>query len=140
VCSSEQDSISQATQGIHHLGLSVPDIGETKDFFIQMLGFQQVGGKPDYPAVFVSDGATMLTLWQLDSEGGTVSFNRRKNAGLHHFALKVGSIEALQALHARLVGNDAVEVEFAPEALGDSDLQHMMCFIPGGVRVEFISA
>ena len=51
------------TLGIHHLGLSVPDIKQTAAFFIDQLHFKQVGEKPDYPAIFVSDGTVMLTLW-----------------------------------------------------------------------------
>lgn len=52
------------TQGLHHLGLTVSNIDQTRDFFVNVLAFKQVGAKPDYPAYFVSDGTTLLTLWQ----------------------------------------------------------------------------
>jgi catechol 2,3-dioxygenase-like lactoylglutathione lyase family enzyme len=51
-----------ATQGAHHIGLTVPDLGRTKAFFIDTLGYTQVGERPAYPAVFVSDGSIMITL------------------------------------------------------------------------------
>ncbi len=30
-------------------------------------------------------------------------------------------------------------MEFAPEPLGGGPAKHMMCAIPGGIRVEFIA-
>ena len=38
-----------------------------------------------------------------------------------------------------LILPDGVEIEFAPEALNNGRPQHMMCSIPGGIRVEFIA-
>lgn len=40
------------TQGVHHVGLNVPDLQATRRFFIETLGFTQVGEKPDYPAAW----------------------------------------------------------------------------------------
>ncbi len=75
------------TEGIHHAGLTVPNLTATRDFFIEALGFNEVGAVPDYPAVFLSDGT----------------------------------------------------IEFDPEPLGAGASRHLMCAIPGGVRVEFIA-
>jgi len=50
------------TNGVHHIGLTVPDLEKTRTFFLETLGFEQVGEVPDYPAVFLSDGSIMLTL------------------------------------------------------------------------------
>jgi catechol 2,3-dioxygenase-like lactoylglutathione lyase family enzyme len=125
------------THGAHHIGLTVPDIAATRRFFVQTLGFDQVGDVPDYPAVFLSDGTTLLTLWQADDPVTAVPFDRRRNIGLHHFALKVDP-DTLPELHEKLVADPVVVVEFSPEPLGETGLQHMMCFIPGGVRMELI--
>ncbi len=127
------------TQGAHHIGLTVPSLDATRSFFIDTLGFEQVGEKPDYPAVFVSDGSTMITLWQAADPGAAVPFDRKNVIGLHHFALKV-SDSALDGLHSKLQAADGVEIEFAPESLGGGAMRHMMCFIPGGIRMEFIAA
>lgn len=127
------------TSGIHHLGLTIPDIKQTAAFFIEQLNFKKVGEVPAYPAIFVSDGTVMLTLWQIKDAENTVKFDRTKNVGLHHFALKVNTIEQLNALYQNLLKLEDVEIEFAPEALGDSPFVHMMCLIPGGVRLELIS-
>jgi catechol 2,3-dioxygenase-like lactoylglutathione lyase family enzyme len=132
-------SSTAATQGAHHIGLTVPDLAKTRAFFIDTLGYSQVGEKPDYPAVFLSDGTTMITLWQAADPTTAVPFDRKNVIGLHHFALTVANAGVLETLHGKLSTTEGVEVEFAPEALGDAPLKHMMCFIPGGIRVEFIA-
>jgi len=127
------------TKGAHHIGLTVPDLAKTRAFFIDTLGFTQVGEVPDYPAVFMTDGTTMITLWQAVNPATSVPFDRKNIIGLHHFALKVENDDLLEALHRKLSTTEGVEIEFAPESLGGGATQHMMCFIPGGIRMEFIA-
>lgn len=127
------------TRGLHHLGLTVPDLAVTKAFFVDTLGFRQVGEVPAYPAVFLSDGTTLITLWQAGDPATAVRFDRKTNIGLHHFALRVEGADALDALYARLKATAGVEIEFAPEPLGGGPARHMMCSIPGGIRTEFIA-
>jgi len=128
------------TFGVHHVGFTVPDVRETRGFFVDVLGFEQVGEVPDYPAVFLSDGTVMLTLWQATDPVRAVPFDRKRNVGLHHVALRVSDDAALGRLHDRLRESAGVDVEFCPEPLGGGPTQHMMCTIPGGIRVEFIAA
>ena len=132
-------SDTAVTQGVHHIGLTVPNLSATQSFFVDTLGFQVVGEKPDYPAAFVSDGTTMITLWQASDPASAVPFDRKNVIGLHHFALKVDD-GALEGLHQKLQATDGVEIEFAPESLGGGAMRHMMCSIPGGIRMEFIAA
>jgi catechol 2,3-dioxygenase-like lactoylglutathione lyase family enzyme len=129
-----------ATQGAHHIGLTVPDLERAKTFFIDILGYSQVGERPAYPAAFVSDGSIMVTLWQVQDPATATAFDRKNVIGLHHLALKVADRAALDTLHRRLQTTDDVEIEFAPEPLGEGPVAHMMCTIPGGIRVEFIAA
>jgi catechol 2,3-dioxygenase-like lactoylglutathione lyase family enzyme len=134
------DSNTARTRGVHHVGLTVPDLGRTRRFFTDVLRFRPVGEVPDYPAVFLSDGSVMLTLWEVQERDRAIAFDRRRGIGLHHLALAVPDDAALDALHERLAAESDVEVEFAPEPLGGGPTRHMMCAIPGGVRVEFIAA
>lgn len=127
------------TQGADHIGLTVPNLQETCSFFLDTLGFKQVGNKPDYPAVFVSDGSIMIILWQAVNPERAVPFDRKHVIGLHHLALKVDTLTVLVELHQTLSETPGVEIEFAPESLGEGKMQHMMCSIPGGIRMEFIA-
>ena len=132
-------SAAARTQGMHHAGLTVPDLAATCDFFEGSLGFEAVSDVPDYPAVFLSDGSVMITLWQAEDPASATPFDRRRNLGLHHLALRVADPAALAALHGELTARDDVAVEFAPEPLGGGPTQHMMCTIPGGIRLELIA-
>ncbi|HTJ94002.1 MAG TPA: VOC family protein [Pararobbsia sp.] len=125
------------TQGIHHLGLTVRDLAMTRAFFVDCLGWKQVGEKPDYPAVFVSDGTIMFTLWQVQASDGGKPFDRKTNVGLHHVALRVNGESAFRDTYERVSKWPGVTVEFAPEKLGAGPIQHMMITEPGGIRIEF---
>ena len=127
------------TRGAHHVGLTVPSLNDARDFFLDALGFEQVGERADYPAVFLSDGSIMITLWQAEDPATATPFDRRNTIGLHHLALSVGSRDALQALARELGTRDDVAIEFEPEALGATGLRHMMCRIPGGIRLELVA-
>jgi catechol 2,3-dioxygenase-like lactoylglutathione lyase family enzyme len=125
------------TKGIDHVGLTVRDIERTSAFFIDCLGWKQVGGKPDYPAVFVSDGHVMLTLWQRKNTESGVDFDRKSNIGLHHLALRAVDERAFDSIFERVSKWPGVTVEFAPEWLGNGPKRHMMIHEPGGIRIEF---
>ena len=61
------DEPKTGTCGVDHVGLSVRDLVSTRKFFCDCLGWRIVGERPDYPAVFVSDGHDVVTLWQVQS-------------------------------------------------------------------------
>lgn len=128
------------TQGAHHIGLTVPDLVAARAFFVDALGFSQVGEVPDYPAVFLSDGSIMITLWQAEDPAAAAPFDRRTNIGLHHLALRVAGRDELERLARELSGRDDTDIEFESESLGGTDIRHMMCRIPGNIRLELIAA
>jgi catechol 2,3-dioxygenase-like lactoylglutathione lyase family enzyme len=124
------------TNGPHHIGLTVSKLEQTAAFFTEILGWKEVKRNEEYPAIFVSDGHIMLTLWAV-KETPEVSFNRKSNVGLHHLALQVSSEAALDQIYQRLTDNQ-IEIEFSPEPLNNGPTKHMMCLEPSGIRVEFI--
>jgi catechol 2,3-dioxygenase-like lactoylglutathione lyase family enzyme len=126
---------SPITRGVHHVGLTVSKLEESAAFFTTVLGWKEVR-RNDYPAIFVSDGQVMVTLWRAVHEP-VLPFDRKRNVGLHHLALSVDSEAALLQVHQLLV-QAKVQVEFAPEPIGAGPAQHMMCFDPSGIRLEFI--
>ena len=124
-------------KGFHHVGLTVPDLEAARDFFVNVFEFTVVGEVPDYPALFISDGNLFLTLWRTADPDSATPFDRRNNIGLHHFALTVdGGLEGLNSFHEKLKVSPGVEIEFAPEPLGNGPTHHMMFSIPGGIRME----
>lgn len=126
------------TRGVHHVGLALPDIEAAKDFFCEALGFRHAGSVPAYPAHFVNDGTTLLTLWQVENPAEANLFDRRGNVGLHHLALGVADAAALDVVYERIRDWPGVEIEFGPGPMREgSAVHHLIAAIPGGVRVEF---
>jgi len=125
------------TSGVDHVGLTVSDLAATRTFFTDCLGWTLLGENPGYPAAFVTDGTTRVTLWQVKDPAGHVPFDRHWNVGLHHLALRVPDMPALEAIHARVAIWPGAEVEFAPERNGAGPKIHCMVREPGGTRLEF---
>ncbi|MCG6201046.1 VOC family protein [Psychromonas antarctica] len=123
------------TQGSHHIGLSVSKLEESAKFFTTVLGWKEVKRNNDYPAIFVSDGKIMITLWETKEED--VEFDRKRNVGLHHIAFQVENEETLHLIYSQLKTYN-MEIEFEPELLQQGPAKHMMCYEPSGIRVEFI--
>lgn len=80
-----------------------------------------------------------LSLWQVQETDRLIRFERKNTVGLHHLALRVESDEGLAAAFERLSGAPGVSIEFGPELLGKGLSRHMMCLIPGGIRLELIA-
>ena len=126
------------TQGVHHIGLTVTDLDASCGFFTELLGWQKVGANPDYHAVFFSDGSVMVTLWQVKEPSAAKPFDKNNNVGLHHLAIRVADLDTLEKIYQKLAAAESVDIEFAPEPLRDGPTTHMMCYEPGGIRIEFI--
>lgn len=124
------------TQGVHHVGLAVKDLKETSRFFVEALNFKVIKEKPDYPAVFISDGTVMITLWQVEKSMNVVPFDRKKNIGLHHLALKIDRFKDLEEIFKKVKAWPGVKVQFSPELMGDGPGKHTMFYEPGGIRLE----
>ena len=72
------------TLGIDHVGLTVRSLDLSLAFFLECLGWTQKGGRPEYPAAYISDGSCVVTLWQLKEKGPNCEFDRLGHIGLHH--------------------------------------------------------
>ncbi len=124
------------TRGVHHVGLTVLDCDEAAAWFVDALGFELIGRRPAYPAAFVSDGHTMLTLWQAADPDAARAFDRKDTIGLHHLALGIAPDTDLDALGAELAARDDVTIEFLFEPVGSTAHRHMMLRGPSGIRLE----
>ena len=125
------------TRGMNHVGLTVSNLDKSTAFFTEILDWEEVGGFPDYPSKFVTDGEMFLTLWQTTDPDSAVAFDRKNNVGLHHLAFTVVSREALDVLYERFLEADGVVIEFSPEPNGGGPTIHMMIREPSGNRLEF---
>ena len=126
------------TRGVHHIGLTVPDLDQARAFFCGVLGFDEVGGVPAYPSIFVSDGTILLTLWRAADPLTARAFDRRANIGLHHLSLAVADDAALDAVWEKVSAHPEVVVDAAPGPVRPgSNTRHFLVFIPGGIRIEF---
>ncbi|HIH0826005.1 TPA: VOC family protein [Vibrio cholerae] len=130
--------MTPSTKGVHHIGLTVSRLEESAKFFTGVLGWKEVKRNPDYPAIFVSDGTVMLTLWSTKTDSPT-EFDRKANVGLHHLALLIETEELLVSLHERLK-EEGVLIEFEPELVRGGPVKHLMCYDPSGIRIEFFWA
>ena len=125
------------TRGMNHVGLTVSSLDKSTAFFTDILDWDEVGGYPDYPSKFVTDGEMFLTLWQATDPDKAIPFDRKNNVGLHHLAFTVMSREALDVLHERFLAAEGVVIEFSPEPNGGGPTIHMMIREPSGNRLEF---
>lgn len=126
------------TLDLNHIGFAVTKLDATASFFIDTLGWKAAGGRPEYPAKFVTNGKMFVTLWQVNNPETAVAFDRKNNVGLHHMAITVRDLETLDILHKKFVAHPDVVVEFAPEHLGKGPTTHMIIREPSGLRLEFI--
>lgn len=123
------------TNGCHHIGLTVNKLDESAAFFTDCLGWREVRRDDSYPAIFVSDGSIMVTLWK-SRLLHPPAFDKNY-IGLHHVAFMAASEAALNACYQKITDYGAT-VEFAPELLRDGPARHMMFYEPGGNRIEII--
>ena len=126
------------TKGLNHLGLSVSNLDQTVDFFVECLEWEESGRDESYPRSAVSDGTLRLTLWQVDHSLAVNDFQFRQNVGLHHFALEVRNESELNELAQKIRHYPGVVIEFMPELLGTGPRKHMIFNEPGGIRIEII--
>ncbi len=63
------------TQGVHHVGFTVPNIEETNVFFVETLGFNQIGEVLDYRLIkelwtFADDRIAVRFAYESRDDGG----------------------------------------------------------------------
>lgn len=121
-----------------HIGLSVTDLEESRNFYETILGFKvmHVSQEEGRKFLFLGDGAQVfLTLWQQ----GYGRFNM-KNPGLHHLAFKVNSMQQVETFQQKLRENN-IEFEYptiVPHSK-DADSGGIFFYDPDGIRLEIFS-
>lgn len=118
------------TKGVDHVGLSVKSLAATKDFFVEVLEFEVLKYVEGEHA-FVTDGTTMITLWQTAEEKADV-----KSAGLHHLAFQVESLAVLRQIEERMKQKN-IRLQFEGIGVQEGGFISLFCYGPSGIRIEF---
>jgi lactoylglutathione lyase len=122
------------TKGVNHVGLSVIHLEESKTFFMEMLGFDLLEFVSSHHA-FVTDGNTMITLWQTAKKEATV-----ETAGLHHLAFEVESANVLSEVENKLRRQN-YRIQF--DGIGvrgkEGGFLSLFFYDPSGIRIELVS-
>lgn len=118
------------TKGVNHVGLSVTNLAATKGFFVDILEFEVLKYVEGNHA-FVTDGTTMITLWQTAEEEANV-----KTAGLHHLAFQVESFAVLRKIEERLKQKN-FRLQFDGIGVQEGGFISLFCYGPSGIRIEF---
>jgi lactoylglutathione lyase len=123
------------TRGVNHVGLSVTDLAASKDFFVEILEFQILKYQEGQHA-FVTDGTTMITLWQTADQEANV-----KTAGLHHLAFQVESVAVLRKIEERIKQKN-IRLQF--DGIGvrgqEGGFIALFCYEPSGIRIELATS
>lgn len=85
-----------------HIGLNVNNLGRSKEFYVDIFGFELRGESTDKEkkyAMLAKDGKLVLTLWQQSS----AEFSR-ETAGLHHLSFQAKSVEQIKEIETKLRG------------------------------------
>ena len=123
---------------IGHIGLNITDLDRSIRFYQQLFGFDVLGKsdkeKEKYAFLGLSGNVT-LTLWEQSSK----TF-QSKEAGLHHLAFGVSSIEQLKNFERRLKENNVSLIYPGIVAhIKNSDGAALYFHDPDGIRLEVFS-
>ena len=124
------------TSGVHHIGLSVTDLHRSKAFYQELFGWKEVGSDPKLGYAFLSDGKNAVTLWQQSERSYT-----KASAGLHHFALAVGSVDALTQAE-QILRKKGIRIHYdriVPTGFAGWREAELYFYDPDGIRVELFS-
>jgi catechol 2,3-dioxygenase-like lactoylglutathione lyase family enzyme len=124
-----------SSAGYHHVGLAVSNLDASIKFF-ETIGFKKIVEDPAYPEVHLLDSnSTLISLFKTDDDAKP--FDRRKNVGLHHLAIKMPSSEAVTEAYEAVMKIPGVKSDFEPRDQKGAPIRHAMVFEPSGTRIEF---
>jgi len=107
-----------------HVGINVRDLDRSLPFYSRVFGFETLAEGTDVARRWVflgQDGDLVLTLWQQSDAAYSAT-----NAGLHHLAFQVASIEDVTAAESRLK-------ELGAEFAHDGVVSHAEGAASGGI-------
>lgn len=123
-------AVSTPVLGRSHVSLSVPDLGDAVEFWVDVLGFEPLNDDPAFRFLLHRDARLAVVL--TDHAGAVQGRFDEHNAGLDHLALAVGDLDTLQNWAAALTARGV-----ATSGVVASDAGHHLNFrTPGDVPLE----
>ena len=125
---------------IDHIGIVVRDISSSLVFYRDILGLPLEGieNNKDYNVdiAFLRCGETLVELLQPTGEGSLMTYLETKGEGVHHLAIRVGSIvEALESLKA---GNTPLVDDRPKRGGGGAKIAFLEAVAANNVSIELI--
>lgn len=108
----EEVPVAVNLERIGHCALRVRDIERSKNFYIDVLGFQFMEQDPDHGGVFMSlpgDGHTIDVTPVQNPENASPLLGGRDRLGVAHIAFRVSTYDGLKEAYEGLIAN-GVEV------------------------------
>lgn len=118
-----------------HIGLNVTDLQRSKQFYLEVFGFELAAESAEANRAFAflaNDGQTVLTLWQ-QSNGRFPS----STPGLHHLSFAVDHIDKVKQVESKLraLGAKLYHDGIVPHAEG-AQSGGIFFEDPDGIRLE----
>jgi catechol 2,3-dioxygenase-like lactoylglutathione lyase family enzyme len=143
--------------GLHHVGLTVPDLAEAVQFFEEVLGFEQVlagaaagvvdeayaravripGGTEARGLAVLAKGMTRIELFEYAGGGQRRAFPANHDVGGHHFAFEVDDMEAAIA-RLRDAGCTIAAPVRTAQAPAFRGMQWVYAVAPFGLQLELV--
>ncbi|TDL31024.1 glyoxalase [Jeotgalibacillus sp. S-D1] len=119
-------------EGIHHVSILVTDLEKSKQFYEEVLGFQESSERPDFdfPGAWYQLGNTQLHLI-VHKDGKTLRGTSKIDSRDGHFAIRVKDIEKFIA---RL---KTFQVEILNKPDNKTDWHQVFISDPDGNLIEF---
>src|SRR5262249_32113458 len=129
-----REGIMSVPKEIGHIVLNVTDVERSTRFYRDVVGFQVSRYRPDGTGAFLTCGVVHHNLALFRAPAGARPIQKGA-IGLNHFAFKVGSYQALQAAHRRLV-----DAQATIDHIVDHGMTRSVYFLdPDGIEMELFS-
>jgi glyoxylase I family protein len=124
------------TGPLHHVLLTVSDPKRSREFYMRVLGFQEVAEFDEGP--WLTNGTTDLLLWRAEEPIADDQFDQNR-IGLYHLSFLLADVRALQEaeriLDAQKVAHGLIQ-DFGP----DLQLYSLRLRDPDNIQIELIAA
>ena len=138
---------------VSHIGVCVSDVERSRRFYVEALGFEEVGSHrvgpefgalmevddPDVRSLMLSRDGLTIELLGFDAPGHSGSGRRRpmNELGFTHLSVRVDDVDEVASAIERF-GGTVLAATRTPVDVGGVHLDFLYCTDPDGVRIELM--